>query len=57
MDLNDVDWCSAACADALVGDVTIQVLQAAHEVAETPEEFFWAVHASILLKEVCDDLP
>jgi len=53
----DIDWCSAACADALVEDVTIQVLQAAHEVAETPEEFFWAVHASILLKEVCDDLP
>ena len=49
-----VDWCAAACADALVEGLTLHALQAAHEVAETPEEFFWAVQASIRLKEVCD---
>lgn len=49
---NDVDWCSAACADALVEGLTISALQAAHDVAETPEEFFWAVQASVRLKEI-----
>lgn len=52
MDPLDVDWCSAACADALVENLTIVALQAAHDVAETPEEFFWAVVASITLMEV-----
>ena len=51
MELSDVDWCSAACADALVEGLTISALQAAHDVAETPEEFFWAVQASVRLKD------
>ena len=52
-----VDWCAAACADALVEGLTLHALQAAHDVAETPEEFFWAVQASIRLKEVCSGSP
>lgn len=54
MKLSEVDWCSAACADALVEGLTISALQAAHDVAETPEEFFWAVQASVRLKEIVD---
>jgi hypothetical protein len=49
---DSVDWCAAACADALVEGLTLHALQAAHDVAETPEEFFWAVQASIKLKEM-----
>lgn len=52
MKLDDVDWCAAACADALVEGLTIQALQAAHDVADTPFEFWVAVAASIRLKEV-----
>lgn len=48
----DIDWCAAACADALAENLTIVALQAAHEVAETPFEFWVAVHASVMLKEV-----
>lgn len=54
-DPTDIDWCAAACADALVEGLTLHALQAAHEVARTPQEFYWAVEAAIKLKEVCDD--
>ena len=57
MDPLDVDWCSAACADALVENLTIVALQAAHDVAETPFEFWVAVSASIELKEVMNEVP
>ncbi len=50
--VRDIDWCAAACADALVADLSIESLQCAHEVAETPEQFFWAVSASIWLDEM-----
>lgn len=49
-----VDWCAAACADALVEGLTLQAMQAAHDVSNTPEQFFVAVHASIKLKEIVD---
>ena len=49
---DDTYWCSAACADALAENLTIVALQAAHDVAETPFEFWVAVSASIELKEV-----
>jgi hypothetical protein len=45
----DVDYASAACADALVEGLTLHALQCAHEVARSPEEFFWAVQASVRL--------
>lgn len=50
----DKDWCSAACADALVEGLTIEALQAAHDVARTPEEFFWAVQGAVRLKETVE---
>lgn len=52
IDLTDKDWCSAACADALVEGLTLSALQAAHDVAETPEEFFCAVAASVRLNDI-----
>ena len=55
MEPDDKDWCSAACADALVENLTLVALEAAHEVATTPFEFWVAVSASIKLKEVVND--
>jgi hypothetical protein len=43
------DYCAAACADALVEGLTLHALQCAHDVARSPEEFFWAVQASVRL--------
>ena len=54
MQINPKDYTSAACADALVEGLTLYALQAAHDVARTPEEFFWAVQGAILLKEIMD---
>lgn len=48
----DKDWASAACVDALVEGLTLQALQAAHDVARTPKEFYWAVQVAIRLKEI-----
>ena len=53
-DPSDKDWTSAACVDALVEGLTLQALQAAHDVATTPQEFYWAVSASIALKYVVE---
>ena len=53
-DPTPVDWCSAACADALTEGLTLTALQAAHDVAATPEAFFWAVQASVTLKGLTD---
>jgi hypothetical protein len=50
-DPTDKDWCWAGCADALVEGLTLQALQAAHDVARTPQEFWLAVQCSIWLKE------
>lgn len=51
---DDKDYCSAACVDALVENLTLSALQAAHDVSRTPEEFYWAVQASIMVKEIGD---
>ena len=52
MEPDDKDWCSAACADALVENLPLAAVEAAPEVATTPFEFWVAVSASIKLKEV-----
>jgi hypothetical protein len=55
LNVEGVDWCAAACADALVEGLTLHALRAAHEgSARTPQEFYWAVEAALKLKEVCD---
>ena len=55
MEPDCVDYAAAACADALVEGLTISALQAAHDVSETPEQFFWAVQGAIKLKELVND--
>ena len=57
MDVDPKDYTYAACADALVEGLTLYALQAAHDVADSPQEFFWAVQGAILLKEVVDAHP
>jgi hypothetical protein len=46
------DYYAAACADALVEDLTLAAVQAAYEVSETAEQFFCAVQTAIRLKEL-----
>lgn len=48
----DKDWCSAACADALIENLPIQCLQAAHDVSKTPQEFWFAIQGAIALRDV-----
>ena len=54
MRLSDADYCSAACADALVEGLTLYTLQAAHDVSSTAQEFYMAVQAAIRLKDTID---
>jgi hypothetical protein len=50
-------WGEASLRVAMAADLRLGDLQCAGQVAETPEEFFWAVQASIRLKEVYDAKP
>jgi hypothetical protein len=54
MNLTETDYWIAACSDIAYEDLPVDVVQAAHDVSETAEDFFYAVQASIQLKEVCD---
>ncbi len=51
MKLSALDWCSAACADAVVEALPINALVAAREVSTTPKDFFWAVQGAVLLQD------
>ena len=57
MTATPTDYTAAACADALAEGLTLHALQCAHEVASSPEEFFWAVQASIRLAEIARCTP
>jgi hypothetical protein len=46
------DYTSAACAEAVMEGLTLTELQAAHDVARTPEQFFWAIRASVALRDI-----
>jgi hypothetical protein len=52
MEPDDHDWYVAACADATVENLPLAALQAAYEVSTSPQEFFWAIWASIKLKDL-----
>jgi len=52
--LTSDDYYIAAIADALVENLSIIAADAANQVANNGEEFFWAIQAAIQLKEVCD---
>ena len=50
--LTDDDYYRAAIADAVVENLTICAVQAAHDVAEKAEQFFCAVQTAVKLKEM-----
>jgi hypothetical protein len=50
--LTDLDWCSAAAADAVVEGLSITALQAARDVSTNPETFFHAVQGAVLLNDI-----
>ena len=52
MEPDDKDWASAACVDALLSGLSIETLQCAHDVANNPMQFFYAVEASIRVKDI-----
>ena len=45
-------WGEASLRVAMAADLRLGDLQCAGQVAETPEEFFWAINASAWLKGV-----
>jgi len=54
VNLTSDDYYIAAIGDALVENLSIVAADAANQVANNGEEFFWAIQAAIQLKEVCD---
>jgi hypothetical protein len=54
MNPSDDDYYIAAISDAVYENITIVAVDAAHRVAQNAEQFFWAVQASIRLKEIVD---
>lgn len=46
------DYYRAAIADAVVENLTLKAVQAAHDVSETAEQFFWAVQTAVRLAEL-----
>ena len=54
MNLTSDDYYIAAIGDALVENLSIVAADAANQVANNGEEFFWAIQAAIQLKEICD---
>jgi len=52
--LTSDDYYIAAIGDALVENLSIVAADAANQVANNGEEFFWAIQAAIQLKEICD---
>ena len=54
MNLSENDYWIAACSDIAYEELPVDVVQAAHDVSATAEDFFYAVQASIKLKEIHD---
>ena len=54
MNLTSDDYYIAAIGDALVENLSIVAADAANQVANNGEEFFWAIQAAIQLKEISD---
>ena len=55
MDISDSDYFLAACGDVAYEQLPVRAVEAAYEVSESAEDFFWAIQGAILLKGVCDD--
>ena len=54
MNLTNDDYYIAAIGDALAENLSIVAADAANQVANDGEEFFWAIQAAVQLKEICD---
>ena len=54
MTLTESDYYTAACLDTAYERLDVEAISAACRVSENAEEFFWAVQASVMLKEVCN---
>ena len=54
MTLSEHEYFIAACSDIACEKLDVQAVAAAYEVAESAEDFFWAVQAAVKLKEICD---
>ena len=54
MEIKDKDYWIAAASDIAYEELPVAVVQAAHDVSATAEQFFYAVQASIKLKEIQD---
>jgi hypothetical protein len=51
-DPTDSEWLLAACGDIAMENLSVDAVLAAHMVANSAEEFFWAIQAAIKLKEM-----
>lgn len=54
MNISDSDYFLAACSDVAYEQLPVKTVEAAYEVSESAEDFFWAIQGAILLKGVCD---
>ena len=54
MTLTESDYYTAACLDTAYEGLDVEAVSAACRVSENAEEFFWAVQAAVMLKEVID---
>lgn len=50
--LDDMDYMKSACLDTAFEELDGKAVCCACSVAETAEQFFWAIQASIRLKEI-----
>lgn len=55
MNVDESDYYIAACLDTAYEKLNVEAISAACSVASNAEEFFWAVQAGVILKEVCDE--
>ena len=54
MTLTESDYYTAACLDIAYERLDVEAVSAACRVSENAEEFFYAVQAAVMLKEICD---
>jgi hypothetical protein len=54
MNPKDEDYYIAAISDAVAENLTIVAVDAAYTVAANAEQFFWAVQASVWLKNLTE---
>ena len=54
--IGDTDYWIAACLDTAYEGLDVEAISAACMVSESAEEFFWAVQAAVMLKEVTSNV-